>query len=363
VYSGSSIYSHLMKKVMRKSVAAAAALLVVLQVVTGALQSTPATAFSTSYEGTIDQRILILVHGAEGDSGELSSIKDPLERWGFPVDVFDRTEFYDLVNSGNHWYLKDLGGGHGDLDLVVNGNMKYGVIIFAQGVDDVQAYTDIETSARAVKQMFQAYPFLGIARMESSYTTGGSVNNVFQIGTSGGAAKTLTVANPTASWALEPLKGYQWSGTSSGSLNISARTSDVVVLESFGDDTPAITLANYSSGARAVYFSFSDWGYAAHVSMLVRLIQEYSGLPYVKPYYSLEIDDCGEPATANADYISLINWTNSNLGGYPTFAFMGMNLDQNPPDGIMNWGWWGLDSPHPGNNDESNPDTVQTWLI
>ena len=166
------------------------------------------------------------------------------------------------------------------------------------------AYSDVETSEGIVKQMFEEYPFLGIARMENDCTWDGNVNNVFQIGTSGSAAKSLTVSNPAGTWALEPLKGYQISGTSWGVLNISARTSDVTALESFDDGTPAITLAEYESGARAVYFAFKDWGYPAHASMLVRLIQEYSGMPYVKPYYSLEIDDCGVPETANEDYIA-----------------------------------------------------------
>ena len=319
----------------------------------GVLRSPPVWAASASYDGTITQSILILVHGSAGASGELSLVKEPLENWGYPVEVFDYTEYYDLLGSGDHWYLHDQGGGHGDLDLVVDGNMLYSVIIFDPG--DGLAYSDVETSARAVKQMFQAYPFLGIARMESSYTTGGSVNNVFQVGTSGGAAKSLTVANPRGSWALEPLKVYQRSWTTWGALNISARTSDVTVLEAFEDGTPAITLTSYTSGARAIYFAFKDWGYAAHVSMLVRLIQEYSGLPYLKPYYSLEIDDCGVPETANADYISLIDWTLSSFGGYPTFAFVESFLDQNPPDGIM---IWGLDPPYAANNGESNPNNV-----
>jgi hypothetical protein len=290
----------------------------------------------TGFDGTIEQRILVLVHGSASDPSELSSIKDPLDRWGYSVEVFDHSEDYRLTSSGDHWYLKDEGGGHGDLDLVVNGNMKYRVIIFDPG--DGVAYSDIETPEGTVKQMFQEYPFLGIARMENVYTSNGSVNNVFQIGTSGGAAKNLTIANPTGTWALEPLRGYHIPRTSWGAVNISAETSDVAVLESFDDGTPAITRADYLSGARAIYFAFKDWGYAPHVSMLVRLIQEYSGMPYRRPYYAMEIDDCGVPETANQDYIALIDWAKSNLGGYPTFAFMEYLLDPTPPPDIMVYG-------------------------
>jgi hypothetical protein len=308
-------------------------LFLILQVVTGVSCSSKAKPAPRVFDGTIDQGILVLVHGSASDPNELSSIKDPLERWGYSVEVFDHTESCRLLNTGDRWYLEDEGGGRGNLDLVADGNMKYRVIIFDPG--DGTAYSDIETSEGIVKQMFQEYPFLGMARMESSRTSSGNVNNVFQIGTSGGAAKNLTINNPTGTWALEPFKGYQINRTSHGALGVSATTSDVTALERFDDGTPAITLAEYESGARAIYFSFKDWGYAAHVSMLVRLIQEYSGMPYRKAYYAMEIDDCGALETANQDYIALINWAKSNLGGYPTFAFMENLLDPNPPPGIM----------------------------
>ena len=325
-----------MKRFIRKSVSASLALVLVIQVISGLSGCSRTKTGATGYDGTTDQGILILVNGDASASSELSLIKNPLDRWGYSVEVFDHTEHYHLVNSDDRWYLEDQGDGHGDLDLVLDGDMKYRVVIFDSG--DGVAYADIETPARSVKQMFQQYPFLGIVRMERGCTSNGSLNNVFQVGTSGGAAKDLTMSNPTGSWALEPLRGYQRSMTSWGALNISAKTSDVEVLESFGDGTPAITVANYSSGARAAYFAFKDWGYPPHVSMLVRLIQEYSGMPYLKPYYSLEIDDCGVPETVNEGYISLINWTKSNFGGYPTFAFMEYLLDPDPPANIMVYG-------------------------
>jgi hypothetical protein len=342
-----------MKNCLRQSFAASLIILFIFQTVSGVLHSSPARATSTSYDETITQSILILMHGSAGAPSELSSVKEPLERWGYPVEVFDHSEYYDLLNSGDHWYLKDQGGGHGDLDLVADGNMQYRVIIFDPG--DGRAYTDIETSSRAVEQMFQEYPFLGIARMESGCTSDGTLNNVFQISTSGKAPKSLTIKNPTGDWALQPLIGYQRSGTDWGFLNISARTRDVAALESYDDGTPAITLTSYSSGARAIYFAFKDWGYAAHISMLVRLIQEYSGIPYVRPYYSFEVDDCGVPEIANDDYVSLINWTKSNLGGYPTLAFMEYLLDPDPPADIM---IWGLDPSHHASNTHFNQNNV-----
>ena len=135
--------------------------------------------------------------------------------------------------------------------------------------------TQLVTNSRAVRLMFEEYPFLGIARMESGCTSDGTMDNLFQISTSGKAAKSLTISNPTGIWALEPLVGYQRSGSFQ---NISGSTSDVTALESFDDFTPALTLASYDSGAQAVYFSFEDWGYTKQVTMLVRLIQEYSGI-------------------------------------------------------------------------------------
>lgn len=318
----------------------------------GVLRSSPVRADAGSYDGTIAQRILILVRGSAGVSGELSLVKEPLESWGYPVEVFDYTEYYDLQGSGDHWYLDDQGGGHGDLDLVVNGNMRYSVIIFDPGSG--LSYTDVETSSRAVRQMFEEYPFLGIARMENGYVPDGTMDNLFQISTSGTDAKSLTVRNPRGIWALEPLEGYQISGPF---RNISGKTSDVAALESFADGTPALTLASYASGAHAVYFSFKDWGYAEHVSMLVRLIQQYSGIPYIRPYYSFEVDDCGNPETAaNADYISLIKWTKSNLGGYPTLGFIEKYLDPDPPADIF---VYGLNPSHYYSNSLSfNPDSV-----
>jgi len=307
---------------------------------------------------SIDHRILILVHGNANAADELPFIEVPLERWGYSVQVLDHTEHYDLANEGDRWYLEDQGGGHGDLDLVLHGNMRYSTIIF--DTSDGWAYSDVETPQRSVKQMFEQYPFLGIVRMENDCTWGGNVNNVFQVGISGSAAKSLTVANRAGTWALEPLKGYQICGTSWGFMNISARTGDVTVLESYEDGTPAITLAEYTSGARAIYFAFKDWGYPVHASMLVRLIQEYSGMPYVKPYYSLEIDDCGDPETAIEDYVSLINWTKANLGGYPTLGFMEYLLDPKPPAGIMVYGQHPLQY---ADNDDFNPDTEELMAI
>lgn len=321
-----------------------------LSIAAGIIEPAPARAGPGSHDGAVAGRILILMHGDAETPSELALVKPPLERWGYPVDVFDHTEHYDLANSGDRWYLKDQGGGHGDLDLVVGGHMQYAVIIFDQG--DGQAYTDTETSSRDVKRMFQEYPFLGIARMENGCTWNGNANNVFQVGTSGHDAKSLTINNPMGTWALEPFVGYHYSGTASRFLNVSERTSDVAVLESYDDGTPAITLAGYSSGARAIFFSFKDWGYAAHVSLLVRFIQEYSGIPYIAPCYTFEIDDCGMPDTSNEDYISLLNWAKSNLGGYSTLAMMEYLMDPDPPADIM---VWGLDPRRYANNTEFNP--------
>ncbi len=354
-----------MKRLLRRTGATSLLLVLAILIIssvslcTQAKTAPPDNNNSSSGTGTtIDHRILILVRGDAAEAAELPSIEVPLERWGYSVQVFDRTERYDLVNSGDRWYLKDQGGGHGDLDLVLHGNMKYSVIIFDAG--DGWAYSDVETPERSVKRMFEQYPFLGIARMENDCTWGGNVNNVFQVGVSGSAAKSLTVGNRSGTWALEPFKGYQISGTSWGFMNVSARTSDVTVLESYDDGTPAITLAKYASGARAVYFGFKDWGYAVHASMLVRLIQEYSGMPYVKPYYSLEIDDCGDPETANEDYVSLINWTKLNLGGYPTLGFMEYLLDPKPPAGIMVYG----QNPYQyADNTRFNPDNEELMAI
>ena len=293
------------------------------------------------YSGTTIQKILILVHGAASTNSELSLIKDPLDKWGYSTEVFDYTEDYDLVHDsvgGDHWYLHYISGanGHGDLDLVTNGNMQYSTIIFDP--KDASAYTDIETSARIAKQMFTSYPFLGIVRKENGYAYGSSTNNLFQVGTTGGAAKNLTLSNPTGIWALEPLKGYVKSFIASQSNNISARTADVVVLENFDDATPAITMANYSSGARAIYFAFKDWGTQAHVSVLVRLIQQYSGIPYKKAYYSYEVDDGGVTTVANAEYTDLVDFVKTNLDGYPTISLQGMYLDSAPPENIFVWG-------------------------
>src|SRR4030042_5797155 len=232
-----------MKRFIRKSVSASLVLVVVIQVISGLSGCSRTKTDATGYDGTTDQRILVLVHGEDSASSELSLIKTPLDRWGYSVEVFDHTEHYHLVNSDDRWYLEDQGGGHGDLDLVLDGDMKYSVVIFDPG--DGAAYADIETPARSVKHMFQRYPFLGIVRMERSCTSNGSMDNVFQVGTSGGAAKDLNISNPTESWALEPLRGYQRSMTSWGALNISAKPSDVAVLERYGDGTPAITVANY----------------------------------------------------------------------------------------------------------------------
>jgi hypothetical protein len=327
------VYSKIMSNYVRRLISSLVILFLILPVVIVASCSSAAKREPSVFDGTIEQRILVLVHGAASDPSELSSIKDPLDRWGYSVEVFDHTESCRLLNAGDRWYLEDEGGGRGDLDLVTDGNMNYRVIIFDPG--DGTAYSDIDTDEGIVKQMFQEYPFLGIARMESSRTSNGDANNVFQIGTSGGAAKNLTINNPTGTWALEPFKGYHINRTSHGALGITETTSDVTALERFDDGTPAITLAGYESGARAIYFSFKDWGYAAHVSMLVRLIQEYSGMPYRKSYYAMEIDDCGALETANQDYIALIDWAKSNLGGYPTFAFMEYLMDPEPPPGIM----------------------------
>ena len=96
------------------------------------------------FDRNITQSKLILVHGSASASTELSLVKQPLENWGYPVGVFDYGEYYDLLGSGDHRYLHDQGGGHGDLDLVVDGNMQYSVIIFDPG--DGRACTDVETS-------------------------------------------------------------------------------------------------------------------------------------------------------------------------------------------------------------------------
>ena len=137
---------------------------------------------------------------------------------------------------------------------------------------------------------------------------------------------------------MEPLKNYEISLKGSNAYNISAKTSNVTVLENFKDGTPAIILANYPTGAKAIYFGFKDWGYAQHVSMLVRLIQQYSGIPYKKPYYSYELDDGGEFGVPNADYLNLMNFVKNNLGGYPTISFIGNSIDNNPPENIFAWG-------------------------
>ncbi len=354
-----------MKRLLRRAWASSSLLVLAILIVSSVSFCTQAetapsdSGNSASGTGTsVDHRILILVRGDAAASSELPFIEVPLERWGYSVQVFDRSERYDLVGGGDRWYLKDQGGGHGDLDLVLHGNMKYRVIIFDAG--DGLAYSDVETPERSMKKMFEEYPFLGIARMENDCTWGGNVNNVFQVGISGSAPKSLTAGNPAGTWALEPFKGYQISGTTWGFVNVSARTSDVTVLESYDDGTPAITLAKYGSGARAVYFGFKDWGYAVHASMLVRLIQEYSGMPYVKPYYSLEVDDCGVPETAIEDYVSLINWTKANLGGYPTLGFMEDLLDPKPPAGIVIYGQ------HPSqyaDSEDFNPDSEELMAI
>jgi hypothetical protein len=281
-------------------------------------------------------KILILIHGDDAADSELPLIKTPLDNWGYSTEVFDGSDNYDLVQSGDHWYLHDTGGGHGDLDLVTDGIMQYSTIIF--GASSGVAYTDVETSARLVKQMFQSYPFLGIVRQESGYCLN-STNNVFGIGINGSANhNTLTISNPTGNIALEPLIGYTKSFTGSASYNITMVSSNVTNLEVFDAGNPAITMANYISGAKAIYFAFKDWGYAQHVSILVRLIQEYSGLPYKKPYYSYEVDDGGVSTVNNADYTNLAAWTYANLGGYPTLSFMGHCLDQSPPAGIGAFG-------------------------
>jgi hypothetical protein len=342
-----------MKNILWKSFLVSLVLLsITVAMMGGMLRSSPGRAASASYDGTITQKILVLQHGSASAAGELPLVKEPLEDWGYTVEVFDYAEYYDLLGGSDHWYLHDQGGGHGDLDLVVHGNMRYSAIIFDSG--NGRAYTDVETSSRAVRQMFQEYPFLGIARMEAGCTSDGTKNNLFQISTSGEATKNLTISNPARSWALEPLVGYKASGLF---RTISGKTTDVRVLEGFGDGTPALTLTSYASGAHAVYFSFRDWGYAPHVSMLVRLIQEYSGIPYIRPYYSFEVDDCGNPEhAANADYISLVNWTMSNLGGYPTLCFIEKYLDPDPPADIFVYGL--NPTTYYSNNLDFNPDSV-----
>jgi hypothetical protein len=355
-----------MKRLLRRAWASSSVLVLAILIISSVsfctqAKTAPPDSSKNNSSGTgtsIDHRILMLVRGDAAANAELPFLETPLKKWGYSVQVFDHTERYDLAGGGDRWYLKDQGGGHGDLDLVQNGNMRYRVIIFDAG--DGYAYSDVETPERSVKQMFEEYPFLGIVRMENDCTWGGNVNNAFQVGVSGSAAKSLTAGNRTGIWALEPFKGYQISGTSWGFMNISASASGVTALESYSDGTPAITLAKYASGARAVYFGFKDWGYAVHVSMLVRLIQEYSGMPYVKPYYSLEIDDCGVPETDIEDYVSLINWTKANLGGYPTLAFMEDLLDPKPPAGIMVYGQ------HPSQyaeNERFNPDSEELMAI
>ena len=160
---------------------------------------------------TENQKILILVHGSASEDSELAVIKQPLEDWGYCVDVLDHTEDYEIAHDnvgGDHWFLKDTTGanGHGNLDLVTNGKMNYKVIIF--GAQESTSYADIETSARTVKSMFDAYPFLGFVQMEYDYTDG-STNNVFHVRCNGMTGpKILTINNPTGIWALEPIKGY-----------------------------------------------------------------------------------------------------------------------------------------------------------
>ncbi len=343
------------KPVLRKASLAGLALLGILLCILAGMVLLPSRVWPppAAYGGTIMQRILIAVHGGAGASSELSLLKDPLEKWGYTVDVFDRTECYDLLGGGDHWYLKDQGGGHGNLDLVVGGNMRYSVIIFDSG--DGRSYTDLETPQGAVRQMFRQYPFLGMARMESGLTPDGTMENLFRISTSGNAVKSLTVRNPAGTWALQPLVGYTTTGSSWGFTAITGKRGDVTVLESFDDGSPALTLTSYASGARAIYFAFKDWGYSAHVTMVVRLIQEYSGMPCIKPYYSFEVDDCGMPEAANADYIGLCRWTRSNLGGYPTLAFVEAFLDPDPPPNVL---VHGLDPSHYYSESRFVPDNV-----
>ena len=91
------------------------------------------------------------------------------------------------------------------------------------------------------------------------------------------------------------------------------------------------------------YFAFKDWGILYVISILVRLIQEYSGIPYKCPYYSFEVDDCG-PSVVNGtnitdnDYTNLINATLTNLGGYPTFGFIEEYIDPDSPLNIITHG-------------------------
>ena len=133
-----------------------------------------------------NQNILILVHGSSNaDSEELPIIQTALNSWGYQTTVFDYTEDYDLVHDsvgGDHWYLHYVSGanGHGDLDLVTNGVMKYSVILF--GGKSSLAYSDIESSSRIVRSMFDTYPFLGIVRMENVYASGNTTDYLFQVG-------------------------------------------------------------------------------------------------------------------------------------------------------------------------------------
>ena len=121
-------------------------------------------------------------------------------------------------------------------------------------------------------------------------------------------------------------------------MNISQMDADVTVLETFNDSSAAITRADYPSGAKAFYLAFSDYGYDAHVSILVRLIQQYSGIPYKAPYYSYELDDGGESNTDNTEYIDLVNFTKNNLGGYPTISLEGKYMDNDSLPGLFAWG-------------------------
>ena len=292
---------------------------------------------------TENQKILMLVHNATSLDTEIINVKPSLENWGYTVDVFDYTEDYKLIHDnvgGDHWFLNYTTGahGHGNLDLVTNGTMNYKVIIF--GPKSATSYGDVENASKPViKSMFEAYPFIGFVRMESGYSSQNSTNNLFQVGTSGSvSAKNIKTSNPANIWALEPLKGYTKTFSVTSEKNISATTSNVTVLERFNDSTPAITKVEYPSGAKAFYFAFKDWGYPTHVSMLVRLIQQYSGMPYRVPYYSYELDDGGDPIAPNADYLNLVNFTKTNLGGYPTISLMGSYIDNNSPPYIRAFG-------------------------
>ena len=121
------------------------------------------------------------------------------------VDVFDYSEDYQVAHDsvgGDHWYLNYVSGanGHGNLDLVTNGNKDYSVIIF--GASNGAPFT-IETQEQLCEQMFQTYPFLGIVRMENGYTNrGANTNNLFQVSHNTTGTRTLSISNPTNDWGL-----------------------------------------------------------------------------------------------------------------------------------------------------------------